>query len=217
MRWIIDHADELLVTAWEHLGLALLPVLAGLLLSLPLGWTAHRWPPARAFLVQTTGLLYTIPSLALFVLMPLVLGTRILDPINVQVALTIYTVALLVRSVADALDAVPGDVVAAATAMGFGSVRRFLTVELPLSFPVLVAGVRVAAVSNISLVSVGAIIGVGGLGYFLTHGFQLSPPNYDEIVAGIVLIVVLALVVDGLLALAGRALTPWARARAVRP
>jgi osmoprotectant transport system permease protein len=216
MNWILDHLDELLATAWDHLGLALLPVLAGLLISLPLGWAAHRWPVLGTFLVQVTGLLYTIPSLALFVLMPLVLGTRILDPLNVQIALTIYTVALLVRSVADALDAVPTDVIASATAMGFGSVRRFVAVELPLSVPVLIAGIRVAAMSNISLVSVGAIIGVGGLGYYLTHGFQLSPPNYDEIIAGIALIVLLALLVDGLLALTGRVLTPWTRARAVR-
>ncbi|MFL6144487.1 MAG: ABC transporter permease [Labedaea sp.] len=216
MRWILDHLDELLATTWDHLGLALLPVLAGLLISLPLGYFAHRWRAVRAILVPVSGLLYTIPSLALFVLMPLVLGTRILDPINVQVALTIYTVALLVRSVADALDAVPGDTIAAATAIGYGPTRRFFAVDLPLSVPVLVAGIRVAAVSNISLVSVGAIIGVGGLGFYLTHGSQLSPPNYAEIIAGIGLIVLLALVVDGLLAVLGRILTPWTRARAGR-
>jgi osmoprotectant transport system permease protein len=213
MRWVLDHLDELLVTTWDHLGLALIPVLVGLLISLPLGWAAHRWRLARTILVPFSGLLYTIPSLALFVLMPLVLGTQILDPLNVQVALTIYTVALLVRSVADALDAVPGDTIAAATAMGFGQVRRFFAVELPLAIPVLIAGIRVAAVSNISLVSVGAIIGVGGLGFYLTHGSQLAPPNYSEIVAGIALIVLLALVIDGLLALLGRYLTPWTRAR----
>jgi osmoprotectant transport system permease protein len=216
MRWILDHLDELLATTWDHLGLALMPVLVGLLISLPLGWFAHRWRVARAVLVPASGLLYTIPSLALFVLMPLVLGTQILDPLNVQVALAIYTIALLVRSVADALDAVPADTIAAATAIGFGTTRRFFAVELPLSIPVLIAGIRVAAVSNISLVSVGAIIGVGGLGFYLTHGSQLAPPNYDEIIAGIVLIVLLALVVDGLLALVGRFLTPWTRARAGR-
>jgi osmoprotectant transport system permease protein len=213
MRWVFDHLDELLATTWDHLGLALLPVLAGLLISLPLGWVAHRWRLARAILVPVSGLLYTIPSLALFVLMPLVLGTKILDPLNVQVALTIYTIALLVRSGADALDAVPGDTISAATAIGFGAARRFFAVELPLSVPVLISGIRVAAVSNIALVSVGAIIGVGGLGFYLTHGAQLAPPNYSEIIAGIVLIVLLALIVDGALALLGRFLTPWARAR----
>lgn len=214
MRWVLDHAGELLDTSWTHLGLALIPVLIGLLASVPLGWVAHRSRVARAILVPASSLLYTIPSLALFVLMPLILGTRILDPINVQAALTIYTIALLVRSVADALDAVPKETIAAATAIGYGPTRRFFAVEFPLSLPVLIAGIRVAAVSNISLVSVGAIIGVGGLGFYLTHGRQLTPPNYDEIVAGIVLIVVLALLVDALLVLIGRLLTPWTRARA---
>lgn len=213
MKWILDHFSELMSTTWEHLGLALIPVLIGLLVSLPLGWISHRSRLARAILVPASSLLYTIPSLALFVLMPLILGTKILDPINVQAALTLYTIALLVRSVADALDAVPAEIIAAATAIGFGPTRRFIAVELPLSIPVLLAGVRVSAVSNIALVSVGAIIGVGGLGFYITHGAQLALPNYSEIIAGIVLIVVVALVVDGLLVLFGRYLTPWTRAR----
>src|ERR671931_2230959 len=178
MRWILDHLSELLATTWDHLGLALIPVVIGLLISIPLGWLAHRSRVARSILVPASSLLYTIPSLALFVLMPLILGTRILDPVNVQAALTLYTIALLVRSVADALDAVPRETIAAATAIGYGPVRRFFAVEFPLSIPVLVAGLRVAAVSNIALVSVGAIIGVGGLGFYLTHGSQLARPNY---------------------------------------
>lgn len=214
MKWVWDHTGELLDTSWLHLGRAMAAVLIGLLISIPLGWAAHRWRAARAVLVPVSSLLYTVPSLALFVLMPLLLGTRILDPVNMVVALTVYTVALLVRTVADALDAVPKDTVAAASAIGYGPVRRFLAVEFPLSVPVLMAGVRVAAVSNIALASVGAIIGLGGLGQLLTSGSQLSPPNYAEIVAGIVLIVLLALIVDGLLMLLGRLLTPWTRARA---
>jgi osmoprotectant transport system permease protein len=212
MTWVLDHVGELLATSAEHLWLALVPVLVGLLISLPLGAAAARWRVLRRILVPAFGLLYTVPSLALFVVMPALLGTRILDPINVQAALTIYTVALLVRAISDALAAVPGETIAAANAMGFGQLRRFATVELPLALPVLFAGVRVAAVSNISLVSVGAIIGVGGLGYYITHGAQLALPNYSEIVAGIVLIVVLALLVDLLLSVLARAVTPWTRA-----
>jgi osmoprotectant transport system permease protein len=210
MTWVWDHIDELLATSWEHLGLALVPVLVGLLISIPLGWVAHRYRTARAILVPASSLLYTIPSLALFVLMPLVLGTRILDPINVVVTLTIYTVALLVRSVADALAAVPTMVVASATAMGYRPRQRFLTVELPLSVPVLVAGLRVATVANISLVSVGALIGVGGLGELFTDGYQRNFPT--EIVTGVLLTVALALVCDALLLAAGRLTTPWERA-----
>lgn len=214
MNWVFDHTGELLSTTGEHLKLALIPVLVGLLISIPLGWVAHRWPLARAILVPVSSLLYTIPSLALFVIMPLLLGSKILDEINVQAALTIYTVALLVRSVADALDAVPDETVAAATAIGYGSVRRFFAVEFPLSVPVLVAGIRVATVSNIALVSVGAIIGIGGLGYYITHGQQLT--NYPEIIAAIVLIMVLALLADAILVVVGRFLTPWTRARSSR-
>jgi osmoprotectant transport system permease protein len=210
MTWVADHFGQLLSTAWDHLGLALLPVLVGFIVSLPLGWAAHRWRLARTILVPLSGLLFTIPSLALFVVMPALIGTRILDPLNVQIALTIYTVALLVRSVADALDAVPQNVIAAANAMGFGQVRRFFTVDLPLSVPVLTAGVRVAAVTNISLASVGAIIGVASLGSFLTEGFQRT--NYAEIIAGIVSIVVLALLVDAIFTVLGRLITPWTRA-----
>jgi osmoprotectant transport system permease protein len=125
----------------------------------------------------------------------------------VVVALAVYTAALLVRPVVDALDALPGHVLAAATAVGYHPLRRFLTVELPLAVPVLAAGVRVASVSNISLVSVGALIGVGGLGQLFTEGFQSSynPP----IIVGIVLTLALALVVDLLLVAGHRLLTPW--------
>ncbi|WP_436492030.1 ABC transporter permease [Actinokineospora sp. HUAS TT18] len=210
MTWVIDHLDQLFELARYHLWLALVPLVAGLLISLPLGWVASRSRVARTVLVPAAGLLYTIPSLALFVMMPLLLGTLILDPVNVQIALAVYTVALLVRVVADALAAVPATVAAAATAMGYRPVGRFFAVDLPLAVPVLLAGTRVAAVSNISLVSVGSLIGVHGLGYFLTEGYQRG--NYAEIIAGIVSIVVLALAVDALLVLAGRFLTPWTRA-----
>jgi osmoprotectant transport system permease protein len=193
MTWVSEHFGQLLQVAWTHLGLALLPVVIGFVISLPLGWVAHRWQVARAILVPLSGLLFTIPSLALFVVMPALIGTRILDPLNVQVALTVYTVALLVRSVADALDAVPGHVVAAANAMGFRQLRRFLTVDLPLSVPVLTAGVRVES-----------------LGSFLTEGFNRS--NYSEIIAGILAIVILALVVDAILTVVGKMITPWTRA-----
>jgi osmoprotectant transport system permease protein len=212
--WIPANAERILALTVEHLRLALIPVVVGLLLSVPLGWLANHHRVARAVLVPAAGVLYTIPSLTLFVVLPGILGTRILSEINIIVALTLYTVALLVRNVADALAAVPGLVVAAATAMGYRPARRFLDIELPLAIPVLIAGLRVATVSSISLVSVGALIGVGGLGEFFTEGFQLQFPT--EIVTGIVLIVLLALAGDAVLLLIGRVLTPWNRAGASR-
>jgi osmoprotectant transport system permease protein len=208
-EWIPRNDDRILLLLVEHVRLALIPVVAGLLLAVPLGWLANRNRRARAILIPSAGVLYTVPSLALFVVLPGILGTRILSEINIVVALTIYTVALLVRTVADALAAVPGLVVAAATAMGYRPARRFFDVELPLAVPVLIAGLRVATVSNISLVSVGALIGVGGLGELFTAGFQLNFPT--EIVTGIVLIMLLALLGDALLLGVGRLATPWVR------
>lgn len=195
--------DYLLV----HARLALVPLVLGLVAALPVGWAAQRSRRLRGAVLGATNIVYTVPSLALFVILPSILGTKILDEINVVVALAIYTAALLVRPVVDAIDALPGHVLAAATAVGYKPLRRFLTVELPLAVPVLAAGVRVASVSNISLVSVGALIGVGGLGQLFTEGFQSS---YDPpIIVGIVLTLALALVVDLLLVGARRLLTPW--------
>lgn len=209
-EWIPRNVEKILGLLGEHVVLSLIPVVVGLLLAVPLGWLANRSSSARAVLIPASGLLYTIPSLALFVLLPGILGTQVRNPINVIVALTIYTVALLVRTISDALAAVPSMVVASATAMGFRPARRFVAVELPLAVPVLVAGLRVAAVTNISLVSVGALIGVGGLGGLFTEGFQRNIPS--EIVSGIALTVVLALLADAALLTAGRLATPWERA-----
>lgn len=209
MKWFLSHLGEvggLLVT---HAVLAVVPLVIGLLLAIPLGWLARRYRLLRTPLIAGTGLLYTIPSLALFILMPLVLGTGILDPINVVVALTIYTVALLVRTVADGLAAVPDDVLQAATAMGIGRVRRFFAVELPLAVPVIAAGLRVAAVSNVSIVSVAALLGIAQLGSLFTDGFARN--FLDPIVVGILACMVLALVLDLAILGISRAVTPWLR------
>lgn len=199
--------DAVLELLLVHIRLALVPLLLGLVVAVPIGWAAQRYRRVRGLVLGTVNVVYTVPSLALFVILPSILGTKILDEINVVVALAVYTAALLVRPVVDALDSLPGHVLAAATAVGYRPLRRFLTVELPLAVPVLTAGVRVASVSNISLVSVGALIGVGGLGQLFTEGFQSS---YDApIIVGIVLTLALALVVDLLLVVARRVLTPW--------
>lgn len=205
--------DMVLDQLLQHIYLALLPLALGLLLALPIGWLAARYRRLRVLLLSVANIVYTIPSLALFVILPGILGTGLTSPINVIAALSLYTAALLVRPVADALDAVPKHVVAAAVAMGYRPVARFFSVELPLAVPVLAAGARVASVSNISLVSVGALIGVGGLGRLFTDGFQRD--YVIEIVIGIVLTLLLALVVDLLLVLARRLLTPWQRAAPV--
>ena len=135
LTWLADNWRTVLDLARDHLYLAGVPLVIGLVLSLPLGWAAKRWSRSYPAIITTTGLLYTIPSLALFVIMPIVLGTKILDPVNVVVAMTIYTVALLVRTVADGLQAVPDHIEQAATAMGYKGVRRLFGVELPLAVP----------------------------------------------------------------------------------
>ncbi|GAA2348747.1 ABC transporter permease subunit [Saccharopolyspora halophila] len=193
----------------QHVYLSLLPLLFGTLLALPFGRLAQRVGWLRGALQGSANIVYTIPSLALFVIIPGVLGTPLLSPLNVIIALTLYTAALLVRPVLDALESVPGHIVAAATAMGYRPGRRLLAVELPLAVPVLTAAVRVASVSNISLVSVGALVGIGGLGRLFTDGFQRDYPV--QIVIGIAVTLLLALMVDLLLVLAWRLATPWAR------
>lgn len=207
MTWLSENLATLGDLTARHLVLAGVPLLLGLLLAIPLGYAAHRWPRAYTPLVTTSGLLYTIPSLALFILMPLLLGTRILDPVNVVVAMTVYTVALLVRTVADGLRSVPADVERAAAAMGLGALRRFATVELPLAVPVIGAGLRVAAVSNVSIVSVASLIGVPQLGDLLTDGYNRV--IVEELLVGVLACILLALALDTLIRLLTRTLTPW--------
>lgn len=209
MHYLINHLD----TAWEltriHLRLSLIPVALGLLIAVPLGALVWRRPALRRLTTFTASIIFTIPSLALFVALPLIIPTRILDEANVIVALTLYTTALLVRAVPEALDAVPVQVCDAASALGYTRTRQMLKVELPLSIPVLVAGLRVVAVTNISMVAVGSVIGIGGLGTWFTEGYQAD--KSDQIVAGIMVIFVLAILIDILIVLAGRLMTPWTR------
>ncbi|SDK62091.1 osmoprotectant transport system permease protein [Actinopolyspora mzabensis] len=204
-----SNREVLLEQLGQHVYLSLVPLVAGVLLALPLGRIAQRIGWLRAALLGGAGIVYTIPSLAVFVLLPSLLGTDFTSSLNVVIALTLYTTALLVRPVLDALEAVPAHVTVAATAMGYRPHRRFLAVELPLAIPALTSGVRVASVSNISLVSVGALVGTGGLGRLFMVGFER---DLVQIPVGIVLTVLLALLVDLLLVLGCRLLTPWERA-----
>ncbi|RLY93952.1 ABC transporter permease [Kocuria tytonicola] len=209
MNWLANNWSSVLELAGSHLVQSVVPVVIGLLVSVPLARAAagSRW--LRPVLVTGSSLLYTIPSLTLFVVLPLILGTQITSVGNVVVALTLYVVAILVRSCVDAFESLDRDVLQAATAMGYKPVRRFFGVELPLAVPVMVAGLRVATVSNISMVSVGAVIGIQSLGTLFTDGLRRS--IISEIVVGIVATVVIAVVLDQLLRLLGHALTRWQR------
>jgi osmoprotectant transport system permease protein len=210
MHYLLTHLDAARTLTQVHLRLALLPVLLGLAIAVPLGVAVHRAPLARRLTTATASIVFTIPSLALFVTLPVILGTRLLDEANVIVALTSYTAALLVRAVLEALDAVPAQVSQAATALGYSSLTRIIKVELPLSIPNLIAGLRVVVVTNIAMVSVGSVIGIGGLGAWFTEGYNTD--KSDQIVAGILVLSAIAVVIDGLIVLAGRVATPWTRA-----
>ena len=209
MNYLLTHLDK----AWDltliHLWLSLFPLALGLIVAVPLGALIQRRKVLRRLTTVTASIIFTIPSLALFVVLPLIIPTRILDQANVIVALTLYTVALLIRAVPEALDAVPPAVLDAASAVGYKPLTRILKVELPLAIPVLVASLRVVAVTNISMVSVGSVIGIGGLGTWFTEGYQAN--KSDQIIAGIIAIFVLAIVIDTLIMLAGKAATPWIR------
>lgn len=212
MNYLLTHLDKAWALTVIHLRLSLVPVVLGLVIAVPLGAYVWRTTALRRLTTVTASIIFTIPSLALFVVLPLIIPTRILDEANVIVALTLYTTALLVRAVPEALDAVPAQVRDAATAVGYTRLSQMLKVELPLSIPVLIAGLRVVAVTNISMVSVGSVIGIGGLGTWFTEGYQSD--KSDQIVAGIIAIFVLAIVIDVLILLAGRLITPWARVKA---
>jgi osmoprotectant transport system permease protein len=208
--YFLDHRSQDLRWLWDHVYLSLIPVVIGLVIALPLGWLSRRYKWVYPPMVSVMGLLYTIPSIALFVLVPPLFGLKALDPKQVPIALTVYSVALLVRVVADGLASVPEDVTQAATAVGMGRLRRLFSVELPIAVPVIAAGLRVATVANVSLVAVAGTIGQENLGRLFDEGKQLSTngPYYPPIV----LCVLLALVFDLLIVFGTRLFTPWRRA-----
>lgn len=209
--WLSSNGGRIFHLALDHLLIALPAVALAFIVAVPLGWLANRSGAAREVLVVLTSLIYVVPSLAMFILMPLVLGTSILSPLNVVAAMVLYGIALMVRSAADAFSAVPQDVRQSATAAGYPPFKRVAAVELPLAGPGLLSGLRVATASTISLVSVGALIGVQSLGTLFTEGFQRSFPT--EILAGLIGTVVLAVAVDAVLVILGRAAMPWTKAR----
>lgn len=212
--WISANRQLILDLAVQHIKLTI-PVLLGVfILSIPVGYVAHRagysrrWRPARSAVIVTSGILYGVPSLALFVILPVILGTSVLSPLNVIIALVIYGLALQVRVVAEAFDSADPAARLAAEAVGYSRLSQFFSVDLPLAAPGIVAGMRVVAASTISLISVGTLIGVSNLGDLLTAGFQRSFPT--QILVGIVGIVVLAALVDLLLMVVARLSIPRA-------
>ena len=207
MTWVLANLDLILGLLGDHLRQSAVAIAAGFLVSLPLGWVAWRYHLLRGWVITITGLLYTIPSLALLMILPLIAGYPATSEANLIVALTIYAVAIMVRAVTDGLDSVDPMVRDAAVAVGYSAPRRFFAIDLPLAGPVILAGLRVTAVSTISLATVGILVGVTNLGYLFTNGLQRR--ILAEVVAGVVAVAAVALLVDLILAWAGRMMMPW--------
>lgn len=204
--WVADNLGEVRAYLSQHLVLTLLPVAFGFALAFPLSLAAIRWPRLYAPLLGVTGVLFTIPSLALFVLMLPFTGLTYATPV---IPLTLYTLLVLIRNTVEGLNGVDRDVRQAAEAMGFTRGRQLFRVELPLALPVIFAGLRITTVSTIGLITIAALIGFGGLGQLFLEGFQLQFAT--PILLGTILSVGLAVAVDLVLLGAEKALTPWRR------
>jgi osmoprotectant transport system permease protein len=204
--WVRTHGNEILLRLSQHIRLTVIAVAIGLLISFPLAVFAHRHRAAYAPIAWVTGLLYTIPSLALFVIFIPITG---LSTTTAEIGLVSYTLLILIRNIVVGLSGVPEDVKDAARGMGYTNRQLLWRVELPLALPTIVAGIRIATVSTIGLVTVAALIGRGGVGQFILEGLQTF--FNTEILVGAVLSVALALVADAILLGTQRVLTPWTR------
>jgi osmoprotectant transport system permease protein len=211
--WIVDNFDTILEAVWQHMILVIVPLVVGFVISLGLAIWAIRQPRVYGPTTVITGILYTIPSLAAFALLVPILGFSMLVAF---IPLTTYTLLILFRNIVAGFQAVPREVLEAADGMGYRPRERLLRVELPLAVPLMIAGVRLAAVTLIGLATVASILGssFGGLGQLITEGLQTFFPT--KYVLGGVLSVLLAFIVDIVLVRVERMATPWARARADR-
>ena len=206
--WILDNLDGLAQRTWEHVVLTLIAVVLGFLVSFPLGLYAYRHRRAYGPIATVSGILYTIPSLALFAFLVPFTGLSIE---TAEIGLVSYTLLIIIRNVVAGLDGVPADVREAARGMGFTEPQLLWRVVVPLAVPVILAGVRVATVTTIGLVTVTSVIGQGGLGYYILQG--LSRLYTTSVIAGAVLSLVLAVVADRLLVVVEHRLTPWSSRR----
>jgi osmoprotectant transport system permease protein len=205
--YLSTRADSILAATGEHVVLTVVSVALGLLLALPLGVLAFRVPRLRGLVLGTSTAVYTIPSLAMFSLLLPFTG---LSATTVVVGLVLYSLTVLVRNVLAGLQGVPADVVESAVGTGHGPVSLLLRVQLPLALPTVLAGLRVATVSTVALVTVGSILGHGGLGDLIYAGLRTQ--FQAEVLTATVLVVALAVAADLLLVGVQRALTPWQRA-----
>jgi len=212
LGWVSDNAGRIGELTVEHIWYTLLAVGIGLVISCALALLVRRSPRLYGTVLGVTGMLYAIPSLALFAL--LVPITGLTSVLTVQIALVSYTLLILTRNIVEGLRGVPPDALEAASGMGYTPTQRLLRIELPLALPVIVAGIRIATVTTVGLVTLAALLGLGGLGYLIiTIGTNRGSFGLTATLTGIVLAVGLAVIADLALLALQHALTPWARRR----
>ena len=209
MTWLALNWQQALHLLGEHLALSIPAIVLSALIAIPLGRFAAAHPRLGGPLLSAAGLLYAIPALPLLIVIPVLFGLPLRSYATMTIALTTYGVALFVRTSVDAFTSVDSSVRDAATAIGYSRSAAFWRVELPLAVPVLIAGLRVVAVSTVGLVTIGALVGIQNLGTLMTDGFQRGITG--EVAVGVIATVLLALAIDAILLLIGRALTPWTR------
>ena len=207
--YVSDNSTDILSALEQHVTLTVQTIAIGIVIAVPLALVARRWRVLQGPIIATSGILYTIPSLALFAVLAPFTGLRAR---TVLIGLVMYALLVLIRNVVAGLDGVPDDVREAARGMGYGGARMFLRIELPIALPAILTGIRIATVSTVALVTVGVIVGYGGLGRLILRGFNNNFYR-AEIVTASLLCVLLALALDLLLLAVTWAATPWARGR----
>lgn len=209
LTWLVDHLDELAYRTFQHLLLASIAVVIGLVFSFVLAVIAVRRRASYGPILAVTDILYTIPSLAVFAALVAVTGISLL---TVEIPLVMYTLVIYVRNIGAGFDSVDPDVLEAASGLGYTGTQRLWRVEVPLAIPLIVAGLRLAAVSTIGLVTVTSILGdsFGGLGFFILEGYRRSFPF--ELYVGAFASILLAFAVDFSITRVQRVITPWAHA-----
>jgi osmoprotectant transport system permease protein len=207
--WVSLNWDQIVDRTWEHIYLTVIPIVFGLAIALVLSVMALRWRRTYAPITLVTGILYTIPSLATFAFLVPIVG---LNATNAIIALTSYTLLILIRNIVAGIDGVPASVLEAADGMGYTRRARFWKMEVPLALPVIIAGLRIATVTTVGLVTITAVLGLGGYGFFILRGFNTF--FITQTLVGVVLSVVLATILDLVFVAIQRWLTPWERVRA---
>ena len=203
-QYVEDRHEQITDALVEHVAITLAALVLGIVIAVPLALLARRLPRLESLVLGFSTGIYTVPSLAL---LPLLVPFTGLSAATVVIGLGLYALTILVRALLDGLRSVPDDVREAARGLGYGRARMLTRIEMPLALPVVMAGLRVAAVSTIALTTVGTLVAYGGLGDLIAHGVQRD--FRAELMTAAVLCVALAVVLDGLLVLLQRVLTPW--------